>query len=140
MLPRPGYQGAHHCPHCRDDQASGHEVPPPRHAARPRHDSAHGDSSSYRCTDSLPPPPHIQRLPAQTPQERLRADQLRWQTVAGTLLQARTRDQIARFFNGWQLLDPGLQPVLRWRPDPDEAHSTLTDAEAACYAGAAWKP
>ncbi|MCT9093937.1 SAM-dependent methyltransferase [Streptomyces sp. ASQP_92] len=58
---------------------------------------------------------------------------------AGTPVQARTQDQIARFFTDWQLIDPGLQPILRWRPNPDEAHSTFTDADAACYAGVARK-
>ncbi|MFJ7147593.1 SAM-dependent methyltransferase [Streptomyces sp. NPDC100445] len=60
--------------------------------------------------------------------------------AAGTPLQTRTREEITGFFTGWDLLDPGLQPVLRWRPDPDETHHTLTDAEAACYAGIARKP
>ncbi|GAA2424227.1 SAM-dependent methyltransferase [Streptomyces glaucus] len=60
--------------------------------------------------------------------------------AAGTPVQARTREEIARFFTGWELLDPGLRPILRWRPDPEEAHLTFTDAEAACYAGVARKP
>ena len=60
--------------------------------------------------------------------------------AAGTAVQARSRDEIARFFTGWDLLDAGLQPILRWRPDPDEAHLTFADAEAACYAGIARKP
>ncbi|MDQ1035659.1 hypothetical protein QFZ75_002075 [Streptomyces sp. V3I8] len=60
--------------------------------------------------------------------------------AAGTAVQARPRDEIARFFAGWELLDAGLQPILRWHPDPDEAHLTFADAEAACYAGVARKP
>jgi SAM-dependent methyltransferase len=60
--------------------------------------------------------------------------------AAGTPVQARTHDETARFFAGWELLNPGLQPILRWHPDPDEAHLTFTDAEAACYAGIARKP
>ncbi|MEU2222160.1 SAM-dependent methyltransferase [Streptomyces sp. NPDC018347] len=59
---------------------------------------------------------------------------------AGTPVQARARDEIARFFDGWTLLEPGIQPILRWRPDPEEAHLTFTDAEAACYGGVARKP
>ncbi|MEZ7003038.1 SAM-dependent methyltransferase [Streptomyces sp. AD55] len=59
---------------------------------------------------------------------------------AGTPGQARTLDEIAAFFDGWDLLEPGLTPILRWRPDPDEPHSNVTDAEAALYAGVARKP
>jgi hypothetical protein len=30
----------------------------------------------------------------------------------------RPRDQVARFFDGADLVDPGLVPVEEWRPDP----------------------
>jgi hypothetical protein len=60
--------------------------------------------------------------------------------AAGTPGQARTHEQITRFFTGWDLLEPGLVPILRWRPDPEDAHLTFSDAEAACYAGVARKP
>jgi hypothetical protein len=32
---------------------------------------------------------------------------------------ARTREQVARFFDGTDLVEPGLVPVEEWRPDPD---------------------
>ena len=31
----------------------------------------------------------------------------------------RTREQIAGLFTGWDLVDPGLVPIHRWRPDDD---------------------
>lgn len=31
----------------------------------------------------------------------------------------RTRDQVARFFAGLELVEPGLVPVEQWRPEPD---------------------
>jgi len=31
----------------------------------------------------------------------------------------RTRQQVARFFAGLDLVDPGLVQVTQWRPDPD---------------------
>jgi hypothetical protein len=34
---------------------------------------------------------------------------------------ARTREQVARFFNGTDLVKPGLVPVEEWRPDPGAA-------------------
>jgi hypothetical protein len=33
----------------------------------------------------------------------------------------RGRDQIARFFDGLELVDPGVVPIQRWRPDPTRA-------------------
>jgi S-adenosyl methyltransferase len=36
--------------------------------------------------------------------------------------QFRTMDQIARFFDGLELVEPGLVPVTEWRPDPDTPH------------------
>jgi S-adenosyl methyltransferase len=31
---------------------------------------------------------------------------------------SRTREQVARFFDGTDLVEPGLVPVEEWRPDP----------------------
>ena len=31
----------------------------------------------------------------------------------------RTRDQVARFFTGLDLIEPGLVQVHQWRPDPE---------------------
>jgi hypothetical protein len=40
----------------------------------------------------------------------------------------RSRDQVARFFAGTDLVEPGLVPLEEWRPDPgtaDKGKSTL---------------
>jgi len=60
--------------------------------------------------------------------------------AAGTVGQARTREEILRFFAGWELFEPGLVPAHRWRPDPDDPEGTVTDAESSCYAAVARKP
>ncbi|WP_371494397.1 SAM-dependent methyltransferase [Kitasatospora sp. NBC_00374] len=60
--------------------------------------------------------------------------------AAGTAVQARTRAEIARFFDGWELLDPGIVPAHRWQPDDEERAAASTDIEASCYAGVARKP
>ncbi|WP_410540570.1 SAM-dependent methyltransferase [Streptomyces sp. KL2] len=60
--------------------------------------------------------------------------------AVGTAGQARPRDEVLRFFTGWDLLDPGLVPTHRWRPDPDDHADTITDAESSCYAAVARKP
>lgn len=61
-------------------------------------------------------------------------------TRAGTPLQFRTKDEFARFFDGWDLLEPGVVPSHHWRPvDPVDADQ-VAGAEAACYAAVARKP
>jgi trans-aconitate methyltransferase len=48
----------------------------------------------------------------------------------------RDRDQVARFFTGLELAEPGLVNVSQWRPDAD----TPTDGPAALWVGVARKP
>ncbi|RAJ59945.1 S-adenosyl methyltransferase [Streptomyces sp. Amel2xB2] len=60
--------------------------------------------------------------------------------AAGTPVQARTREEFTRFFDGWELLDPGVTVTHRWHPDTERDLSQVTDAEAACYAAVARKP
>jgi hypothetical protein len=57
-----------------------------------------------------------------------------------TVLQPRAEADVARFFDGLHLADPGLVPVHRWQPDPGETASVNADAEHALYAGLAIKP
>ncbi|WP_307874877.1 SAM-dependent methyltransferase [Frankia nepalensis] len=49
----------------------------------------------------------------------------------GTLF-PRTRDQVARFFDGWELIDPGLVPAPAWR--------MTSESVSAMWAGVARKP
>ncbi|MEE1786313.1 SAM-dependent methyltransferase [Streptomyces sp. SP17BM10] len=37
--------------------------------------------------------------------------------AGGMTLVPRTRDDVVRFFDGWDLVEPGVTPVLAWRPD-----------------------
>jgi hypothetical protein len=48
----------------------------------------------------------------------------------------RTRDEFARFFRGHELVEPGIVPVVEWRPDDDPV-TRPSPAEAAVYAGVA---
>lgn len=60
--------------------------------------------------------------------------------AAGTTVQARTREEVARFFDGWEVLDPGITATHRWRPDTAHDLYQVTDAEASCYGAVARKP
>ncbi|AGZ42826.1 SAM-dependent methyltransferase [Actinoplanes friuliensis] len=55
----------------------------------------------------------------------------------GITTRLRGHDDVARFFTGLELVEPGVVPILRWRPDHEE---TLTDAQVALYGGVASKP
>ncbi|KJS59110.1 SAM-dependent methyltransferase [Streptomyces rubellomurinus] len=55
--------------------------------------------------------------------------------AAGTAVQARSRAEFTRFFDGWTLLEPGVVPTPAWRPAP--ADPPVTAADAAQYAGVA---
>ncbi|SCK55704.1 O-Methyltransferase involved in polyketide biosynthesis [Streptomyces sp. WMMB 714] len=56
---------------------------------------------------------------------------------SGTPAQIRTRAEIERFFDGTELIEPGLTSTHRWRPEGD---SGITDADAFFYAGIGRKP
>jgi hypothetical protein len=57
---------------------------------------------------------------------------------AGIDMPERNRDQIAQFFDGLQISEPGLVPVQRWRPDPGAILST--DSDIGVYGALARKP
>lgn len=61
-------------------------------------------------------------------------------TKAGTALQYRTRAEFTRFFDGWQLLDPGVSLPHHWHPDNTDDIDNISAAEAACYGAVARKP
>ncbi|MGV9787420.1 SAM-dependent methyltransferase [Streptomyces sp. NPDC003435] len=66
-----------------------------------------------------------------------------WQKVtdiyngAGTPVQFRSRADVARFFDGLELLDPGVSVGHRWRPDTEP---TATDAEVSLWTAVGIKP
>ncbi|WP_037973649.1 SAM-dependent methyltransferase [Streptomyces sp. NRRL WC-3742] len=51
--------------------------------------------------------------------------------AGGMTLVPRSHDDVLRFFDGWDLVEPGLAPVLAWRPDGEPP----ADPKAAYYWG-----
>jgi hypothetical protein len=47
--------------------------------------------------------------------------------------------EIERFFDGLDLVDPGVVSLPRWRPDPSDEPNQVTDAEVSVYGGVAHK-
>jgi S-adenosyl methyltransferase len=70
-----------------------------------------------------------------------------WEGVAavyrksGVIMRVRSRPEIERFFDGVDLVDPGLVSLPHWRPDPATAEADRpTDAQVSVYGGVARKP
>ncbi len=61
----------------------------------------------------------------------------RWNLVGKPPLVPRSPEEIAGFFEGLDLIDPGLVPTTRWRPDPLDV-ATVQDVDQ--YAAIARKP
>jgi hypothetical protein len=68
-----------------------------------------------------------------------------WEGVAavyrrsGVTMQVRSRPQIERFFAGLDLVEPGLQVLPHWRPDPTGEPSHASDTQVSVYGGVARK-
>jgi hypothetical protein len=60
-------------------------------------------------------------------------------TSAGTPVRFRSLEDVARFFDGLELLDPGVTVGHRWRPDAPEGDAP-TDAEVSLWTGVGIKP
>jgi trans-aconitate methyltransferase len=56
----------------------------------------------------------------------------------GTRMRARSREEVARFFTGLELLPPGIVPTPQWRPDPGQ--DLPEDNTNSAYAAAGRKP
>lgn len=58
----------------------------------------------------------------------------------GSDVNARSKDEVLRFFDGLELVEPGLQVVQKWRPDPlDIGARTIADTDIPLYGGVARK-
>ncbi|HEX6675184.1 MAG TPA: SAM-dependent methyltransferase [Actinomycetes bacterium] len=74
-------------------------------------------------------------------------DPAAWEGVAavyrksGVIMRVRSRPEVERFFDGLDLVDPGLVSLPHWRPDPATGEADRpTDAQVSVYGGVARKP
>ena len=61
----------------------------------------------------------------------------RYNSLARETQRHRTHAEVTRFFDGLELLDPGIAPLNRWRPGPDEP---VFERDIPAAAGLARKP
>ncbi len=52
----------------------------------------------------------------------------------------RTLDQVLRFFEGWDVIEPGVVEVVHWRPDEDEYQEPIPGGHAWAYGAVGVKP
>jgi O-methyltransferase involved in polyketide biosynthesis len=84
------------------------------------HVSDDGEARSIvrRLVDELPPGSYLALSDgASTSQARVEAHR-RYADTGANPYHLRSPDQIAGFFDGLELLEPGVVPVSQWRPDP----------------------
>jgi hypothetical protein len=55
--------------------------------------------------------------------------------MRGAMATLRTRDEVARFFGGLTMTEPGVVQPQQWRPDP----ASETPAEVTAWCGVALK-
>nr|BFE84208.1 hypothetical protein GCM10020093_068090 [Planobispora longispora] len=60
-----------------------------------------------------------------------------WNASGATPITLRHPEEILRFFDGLEILEPGLVPLPQWRPDPD---TRFTDHDIPQYGAVARKP
>ncbi|WP_328319272.1 SAM-dependent methyltransferase [Streptomyces sp. NBC_00388] len=58
--------------------------------------------------------------------------------ASGSQLKARTKDQVARFFDGLTLVEPGIVPPNRWRPEPVVVEVGSADTNTDEYTAPVW--
>ncbi|WP_168723972.1 SAM-dependent methyltransferase [Streptomyces sp. A1499] len=69
-----------------------------------------------------------------------------WQKISdtynarGTPAQVRSREEVLPFFDGLELIDPGVVLAHQWRPEAGSGPAVLTDRLVSLYAGVARKP
>ncbi|QHC28275.1 SAM-dependent methyltransferase [Streptomyces sp. HF10] len=69
-----------------------------------------------------------------------------WQAIidtyaeAGTSVQVRGRTEVLRFFDGLELVDPGVVLAHHWHPRPGSGPGVLSERQVSLYTGVARKP
>ncbi|NGO44944.1 SAM-dependent methyltransferase [Streptomyces sp. YC419] len=100
-------------------------------AAHVSDDSAYGIVE--RLVDALPSGSHLVFCDSTEVfhPEEMRAMVEQWNQASDNPRTNRSPEQLARFFDGLELLDPGLVSVAQWRPGPSEAVTAEEDEPQA---------
>ena len=91
-----------------------------------------------RLMDALPSGSHLalSTITIDSAPEEV-CDAVRRYNARGINSKARTKAQVRSFFDGFELIEPGLTPVHHWRPD--ERARAIDDSQVSMYGGVAVK-
>ncbi|MFF4235471.1 SAM-dependent methyltransferase [Actinomadura geliboluensis] len=91
-----------------------------------------------RLMDALPSGSHLalSTITIDSAPEEV-GDAVRRYNARGINSKARTKAQVRSFFDGFELIEPGLTPVHHWRPD--ERARAIDDSQVSMYGGVAVK-
>ncbi|QKW09569.1 SAM-dependent methyltransferase [Streptomyces sp. NA04227] len=95
-----------------------------------------------RLTDALPAGSHLVFCDSteEFRPESMRAMVEQWNQASDNPRVNRTPAQITRFFDGFEVLEPGLVSVSRWRPEPDDAAGGSQPPVVSSFGGVGRKP
>jgi O-methyltransferase involved in polyketide biosynthesis len=102
-------------------------------------DPGEAQSVVRRLLDSVPSGSYlvISHPTAEVDPEPARRLQQAWNQQGAVPMRLRTRDEIVQFFEGLDLVEPGVVSCSRWRPSPVEVGEIV---EVAHFCGVARKP
>ncbi len=102
-------------------------------------DTAEAHTVVNRLLDALPSGSYLtmSHPTAEIHSEAVEASMRRWNESGAAQIRTRNREELTRFFDGLELLEPGVVSCSLWRPDPSDVG---THAEVHQYCGVARKP
>ncbi|SCK10009.1 SAM-dependent methyltransferase [Streptomyces sp. WMMB 322] len=84
-----------------------------------------------RLMDPLPPGSHLALSDGTDTDEALNEAIAAYNENSASSYHLRSPDHIASFFDGLELVEPGIVSTSEWRPDPADAHEAARAARAA---------
>lgn len=102
-------------------------------------DDAEAHAVVKRLLDAVPSGSYlaISHPTAEIHGDAVDASMRHWNENGGTPIRHRTRQEVSSFFNGLELLEPGVVSCSLWRPDSSDVGICT---EVHQYCGLAWKP
>jgi hypothetical protein len=102
------------------------------------HDYGAARSITSQLMDALPTGSYLAIADGVATSEFLNRVQQRYNEDAATAYHLRRPDQLASFFDGLDLVEPGVVPCPMWKPDVQDGSTAAAD-QAAAYCGVARK-
>ena len=95
-------------------------------------DSEHPDGIIRRILDALPPGSYLALSDGTNTNETLNAAIAAYNASSASSYHLRAPDQIARFFDGLDLVEPGVVETARWRPELAPIDAAPPPVDAIC--------